>query len=132
MLAISKCATKASWNFFVKYSFKFNFKPFSQYAILYNAAAFSFVPSFRHLHCLNYAAPSCISKVTFCSASMNSASLTCEEQWKALEDYYCKNKDNLVLKELFKDDPERFNTFRYFIILIFPPMIHLKFMTLFQ
>ncbi|KAI4467418.1 glucose-6-phosphate isomerase [Holotrichia oblita] len=111
MLAINRCTIKVPWNMLTKCPFKCNFKHFTQCAILYNATAVTCLPPYDYFRCLKYAVPSCISKVTFCSASMSSDSLICEEQWKALEDYYCKNKDTLVLKKLFKEDPERFSTF---------------------
>lgn len=58
-----------------------------------------------------------ICKVTFSCIGMDSNSLTSEPKWKDLQDYYSKNKDKLVIPELFKEDRRRFDTFRYNILI---------------
>ncbi|EFA07687.2 glucose-6-phosphate isomerase [Tribolium castaneum] len=49
--------------------------------------------------------------VTLTSDSMEVGPLTSEPTWQQLQDYYNKNASKLVIKDLFAQDPNRFNNF---------------------
>lgn len=47
------------------------------------------------------------------AAAMEAKSfLTSDSTWQSLQDYYNKNGNNLVIKNLFAADPDRFNKYR--------------------
>lgn len=42
--------------------------------------------------------------------------LTSEPVWQKIVQYIAKNGNNLVIKDLFEKDPQRFEKFRYYLI----------------
>lgn len=104
-----------------KYLFKFSIKRIRHCATLCTIArAGSLLHSSSYLR-TKYSSYFGLHKVTFCCCSieMDVKHLTCTPEWNALQDYYNKFKHNLVISELFKSDPKRFDTFRYFNFFIF-------------
>ncbi|KRT81618.1 hypothetical protein AMK59_4962 [Oryctes borbonicus] len=100
---------KITPNIFRRFS-KLNSNWIRQYAISrINTTSSCFPPSSYSLHC-KYSR-SGIYKVTLRAVAMDSNSLTSDPRWKALQDYFTENKDKLVLKDLFKQDSKRFDTF---------------------